>query len=178
MYVDSSYVINLYGIDEDIQKVSEWIEEELEDFCYKSDKNTIEVEEENVYVFIDNIVNDLAINMIKTAPEITFSIDGYENSAESEFEVGTVGFRNFFIEYKDKKLTLSYTYVYNSLSYMFEDYDEFCQQFCDEEGKPFYTEEQYDEFMSDEYFVLWDSEKGSIVQEIPFYMIEQIKVES
>ena len=67
MHAHSTYTIKFNGTPEDIKKVLPVINEKLE-YDLVDVVEEIEVEEEYSLVWLENITNDLAVNIAKTAP--------------------------------------------------------------------------------------------------------------
>jgi len=165
----SMYTIRFYGELDDIKKVLPVIDEKL-GYEIAEVTDSIKVEDETL-VWVENITEELAKVMAKTAPSLKFTIDGCVDTSESAGE-----YMNFSISYCDGKITAAsscwYIYFYSD---DYEDYEEFCEEFLDDEDNPRYTEEEFEAFRSsdDELFVL-DSGNGDIVSAVPLDNIREI----
>ena len=169
MHAYSNYTIKFYGEADDIKKVLPIIDEKL-GYEITEVTNSIKVEDETL-VWVENITEELAQVMAKAAPSLTFTIDGCVDTSESAGE-----YMNFSISYCDGKITVAsscwYIYFYG---YDYEDYEEFCEEFLDDEDNPRYTEEEFDEFCdSDEDLFVLDSGNGDIVSAVPLNNVREI----
>ena len=169
MHAYSNYTIKFYGEADDIKKVLPIIDEKL-GYEITEVTNSIKVEDETL-VWVENITEELAQVMAKAAPSLTFTIDGCVDTSESAGE-----YMNFSISYCDGKITVAsscwYIYFYGD---DYEDYEEFCEEFLDDEDNPRYTEEEFDEFCdSDEELFVLDSGNGDIVSAVPLDNVREI----
>ena len=169
MHAYSMYTIKFDGEPDDIKKVLPIIGEKL---GYESAEVTdsIKVEDETL-VWVENITEELAKLMAEAAPSLVFTIDGCVDTSESAGE-----YMDFSISYCDGKITVAsscwYIYFYGD---DYEDYEEFCEEFLDDEDNPHYTEEEFDEFCdSDEELFVLDSGSGDIVSAVPLDNFREI----
>ena len=159
MHAHSSYDIRIEGTQEEIdaiaEVVSEFVGEEVE-----QDSN-ISVEETYECVWLEDIVV-LAIQMAKAAPAAKFEIEGVVDTSESAGE-----YMDFLITYKDKQLVSKNSCWYVTMNaYAYADYEEFSEDYLDENDEPRFTEEQYEEFLEGDYYIL-ESGNGDCVNEVP-----------
>lgn len=172
MHAYSSYTIIFNGEPDDIKKVLPIIDEKL-GYDIAEVADSIEVEDETKLVWIENITEELAKVMAKAAPDLTFTIDGYVNASENAGE-----YMDFSISYCDRKITVASSCWYIILhGDDYEDYEEFCEEFLDDEDNPRYTEEEFEEFCdSDEDLFALDSGSGDIVSAVPLDNIQEIVI--
>ena len=171
MHAHSTYTIKFNGTPEDIKKVLPVINEKLE-YDLEDVVEEIEVEEEYSLVWLENITNDLAVNMAKIAPELKFTIEGVVDTSESAGE-----YMDFAISYIDGEITEKSSCWY-VMMFMddFEEYEEFCEEYCDDDGEPLYSEEEFEKFKEHmDWFVL-ESGDGAIVDAVPLEDIRKIKI--
>ena len=171
MHAHSTYTIKFKGTPEDIKKVLPVINEKLE-YDLEDVVEEIEVEEEYSLVWLENITNDLAVNIAKTAPKLKFTIDGVVDTSESAGE-----YMDFAISYNDGEITEKSSCWY-VMMFMddFEEYEEFCEEYCDDDGEPLYSEEEFEKFKEHmDWFVL-ESGDGAIVDTVPLDDIRKIKI--
>lgn len=123
-------------------------------------------------MWLENITNDLALNIAKSAPALKFTIEGVVDSSESAGE-----YMDFAISYKDGEITEKSSCWYIMMSMDdFEEYEEFCEEYCDDDGEPLYSEEEFNEFQElMECFVL-DSGDGAIVDTVPLEYVRRIHI--
>ena len=171
MHAYSTYKISFYGENEDIKKVLPIIEQKL---GYKAVgiPDEIDVEEEHNLVWVERITEDLALTMAKSAPALTFTIDGTVDTSESAGE-----YMNFSISYTEGKITESTSCWFVEL-YMtdFEGYEEFCDEFCNEDGNPLYSEEEFEQFCNEDVLCILDSGNGAVVTEVPVDNKREIEI--
>ena len=132
----------------------------------------IEVEEEYSLVWLENITNDLAVNMAKTAPELKFTIEGVVDTSESAGE-----YMDFSIAYSDGEIIEKSSCWYVML-YMddYEDYEEFCEEYCDDDEEPLYSEEEFEKFQEEMDWFILESGDGAIVDTVPLDNVRKIKI--
>ena len=162
MHVMSSYTIRFDGTEAAVQKASAFVS----DVFYGDDsfagEKEIFVEDVDVdYVHVEEI-EEFAIELAKAVPDVAFSIDGTVDASEGAGE-----YMDFLISYKDGKLTSRETEWYITFfGPNYETYEEFCEAYRDGQGKPRYSEEEYQQFLQGEWFVL-NSGFGEIVAKVP-----------
>lgn len=169
MHAYSMYTIKFDGEPDDIKKVLPIIGEKL-GYEIAEVTDSIKVEDETL-VWVENITEELAKLMAEAAPSLVFTIDGCVDTSESAGE-----YMDFSISYRDGKITVAsscwYIYFYGD---DYEDYEEFCEEFLDDEDNPHYTEEEFDEFCdSDEELFVLDSGSGDIVSAVPLDNVREI----
>ncbi|WP_407383919.1 hypothetical protein [Ruminococcus sp.] len=134
----SMYTIKFNGEPDDIKKVLPIIDEKL-GYNITEVTDVIKIEDESL-VWVEKITEELAQVMAETAPNLTFTIDGCVDTSESAGE-----YMDFSISYRDGKITAAsscwYIYFYGD---DYEDYEEFCEEFLDDEDNPRFTEEEFE----------------------------------
>mgnify|MGYP003301841204 CR=1 FL=1 len=167
----STYTIKFQGKDDDIKKVLPVIEEQLE-YEVEGVPTEIQIEEEYNLVWLEDITSDLAVKMAKTAPDLAFTIEGVVDTSESAGE-----YMDFSISYCNGKLTEASSCWYVML-YMddYDEYEDFCEEYCDDEGNPLYSEEKYEELKEEYDLFVLDSGDGDIVTNVPLDNIRVIKI--
>lgn len=140
---------NAKVLDSCIAGFDEWFEE--------NENPSVDVELEEIYGHdsLDDI-EELAINIANALPNNSFIIEGCIDTSESAGE-----YMNFQVEYKNKKLISKnsgwYLHMYPD---DFENYDSFLEYY------PKFSEEEFEKFRHDDYYIL-DSGNGEFVKEIP-----------
>ena len=169
MHAYSMYTIKFDGEPDDIKKVLPIIGEKL-GYEIAEVTDSIKVEDETL-VWVENITEELAKLMAEAAPSLVFTIDGCVDTSESAGE-----YMDFSISYCDGKITVAsscwYIYFYGD---DYEDYEEFCEEFLDDEDNPRFTEEEFEKFRdSDEEMFVLDSGNGDIVSAVPLDNVREI----
>ena len=141
------------------------------DFTLLQREEYIEIYETHAYVWLEDI-EDLAKEMVQISPSVLFCIAGHIEDSENG------DLMDFNIQYTGRKLTSqsSCWYIYIHMD-EFENYNAFCQKFCDKYGNPRYTEEDYEGFCAcaDEWYVL-DSGSGEFSTDVPLEEPTKIKI--
>lgn len=142
----ASFIIDLKGVKKDIQKAFAVIKEKLPYDEIKEDKKIV-VRNTSTLIYCEDIAKLLAVPMIEAAPDLNFTIDGCTDTSESAGE-----YQDFRIEYINTKLNVlsSFWYIPMFAENYFE-YEDFCEEYCDDDGEPLYTEAQYEKFLKEEW---------------------------
>ncbi len=159
MYTTADYFIILKGNDDQNEQAKAFLKEKLGERYNIWTKNMICVEEDNVFCYLDIIIAEVAKEISSLIPDISFGINGTINSDGHRMD--------FDITYSENKLKLSTSPEYELFcADDFQDYEDFCERYCEEGEEPPLTEDVFDElaegFCEDEYYVLED---GTIVKE-------------
>lgn len=163
MQACASYSIDLCGTQADINTATVILAEVFENDSFKG-MISISIEESYKVVWVEQLTS-LAKRIVRAAPELTnLKIEGYTDSDGD----GTV--MDFLIQYQQRKLTVAATDWYSMLESQYFDYDEFCEDFCGEDGEPLYSEEEFEQFTASDwpYFVVGECGEEKIVDEVPF----------
>lgn len=168
MQAFASYNINLFGSEANIATATSILAEVFENESFKGQKN-IYIQESYKVVWVEHITS-IAKRIVREAPTLTdLVIEGYTDS-ESD---GTM--MDFLIKYEQRQLTVQSSEWYSVFGAFGMDYDEFCEEFCDEDGEPLYSEEKFEEIINSDhpYFVVGD-ENRVIVDEVPLGEPEEV----
>ena len=163
MDVYSTYSIFLSGKDEDLRQATALLRDTIIDQnCFSafdsiseddnsddeystsiaSDERFFEVVETSECVWLED-VESLAAELVALVPEITFSISGqiHDSTPKADDRM------DFLVEYRKHSLTSSKSCWYRCIDMeTFENYNSFCQNVCDHNGNPRYSEEDYNAF--------------------------------
>ena len=171
MHAYSTYTIKFDGKADNIKKVLPIINEKLK-YNIIDVVEKIEVKEEHSLVWLENITNDLALNIAKASPELKFTIEGVVDTSESAGE-----YMNFVISYDDGEITEKSSCWY-VMMFMdnFDEYEEFCEAYYDDDGEPLYSEEEFEKFKENMYWFILESGDGAIVDSIPLENIRKIRM--
>lgn len=84
---------------------------------------------------------------------------------------------DFSISYTDGEITIASSCWY-IMMFMddFEEYEEFCEEYCDDDGEPLYSEEKFEKFKEHMDWFLLESGDGAIVDTVPLDDIQKIKI--
>ena len=171
MHAHSNYTIKFKGEPDDIKKALSIIKEKL-DIDVSGTTDTVEIIEEYTLVWVENITEDLALTIAKTSPELTFTVKGVVDASESAGE-----YMDFSISYIDGKLTEETSCWYIIIE-MYPDikYEDFCDDYCDQEGNPLCSEEEYEELKDNEEVFVLESGNGKIVTKVTLSDIREIEI--
>ena len=99
MIAHAKYTINFYGETEDIKKTLPVIKNTLH-YDFSDIPEEMEVEDTSL-IWLEEIVDKLAVNMAKAAPELIYTIDGTIETP------GSGEFLDFSISYCERKITIA-----------------------------------------------------------------------
>lgn len=155
--------VTLNGNDDDAQVLQDCLADW--DDAFEDDEPSLEVEVDDLGLYgHDDIceVEELAEDIANALPDSSFTITGYIDTSELGGE-----YMDFLIEYSNHTLVSKNSgwYIYMHAN-DFDTYDDFAEAYTDEDGQPRFTEEQYEEFKTGEYFIL-ESGDGDCVSKVP-----------
>ena len=131
----------------------------------------IDIDEDASSVELSELTKSIAVKLAEALPELGFSMKGVIDTSEEAGE-----YMDFLIEYRDGVLTEKSSDWYVILhADDYEDYDDFCEAYCDDDGEPRFSEEAYEAFQTGEWYLL-DSGYGDAVQQVPLYNVSQRKL--
>ena len=160
------------GSDEDAEVLMECLAEWDESF--EDDETSLEVDVDELYGHADDMCEpeDLAVSIANALPNSEFVISGCIDTSERAGE-----YMDFVIEYKNNKLVSKSSCWYVYMSAMdFDEYKDFAEEYVDNNGEPRFTEEQFEAFKQNTYFIL-NSGEGDCVQEVPLESEYEIDLE-
>lgn len=160
----STYSIKFNGKKESVKMVTELLSSLFGAHLKIKEENEVAVNEERKYVWVEDISNQLAVEMVKAASDVEFVIQGTVDTSEQAGE-----YMDFIIEYKNQKLTerSSCWYVEN-----IEGIEDFFEESDDWDEKE--IEDNFERFMELGKYIL-DSGDGEIVDEVP--LDEPVEIE-
>lgn len=144
------------------------------DDSFKDDEPSTEIDVEELYGHIDatDELVKLAVNIAKSIPESNFSIEGCIDCSERSGE-----YQDFLIEYTDGKLIEKHSCWYIEMfAEDFESFEEFCEEYVNENNDPRFTEEQFEDFKKEQYYIL-ESGDGDCVKEVPLDYVCEVSLE-
>lgn len=168
MQAYASYQITLSSSEANIATATSILAEVFENESLKG-QTTIEIQESYKVVWVEHIIS-IAKRIVREAPTLTnLVIDGYTDCEDD----GTT--MDFLIKYEQRHLTVQRSEWYYELGACM-DYDEFCEDFCDEDGVPLYSEEKFEEIINSDYpcFVVIGDENRVIVDEVPLGELKEV----
>lgn len=172
----SNYTIELKGSQEDIDEAKVLLEEAADssDCCSNETGNTIDVQEDYEFVYVEDIIDNLAIPLAQKVPELSFIIKGDVDMSESNGQ-----HMGFLIKYENKRMTVQVSdWYWEMCASYYESYEDLCNDYHEDDGSPIYTKEQYQQLQADGlWFVLENEAGGKIVQKLPLSEAIDISVE-
>lgn len=162
----SNYTIELKGSQEDIDAAKAFLEEAADssDCCFGMAENTIDVQENYESVYVEEIIDDLAIPLAQEMPELSFTITGDVDMSESCGQ-----HMGFLIKYENRRMTVQISdWYWEICANYYESYEDLCDDYHKEDGSPIYTEKQYQQLQVDRVWFILEREGGcEIFQTLP-----------
>ena len=144
------------------------------DQCFEDEEPSNEINVEELYGHIDatdELVN-LAVDIAKSIPDSDFSIEGCIDCSERSGE-----FQDFLIEYTNGKLIEKHSCWYVEMfAEDFESFEEFSEEYVDENGDPRFSEEQFEDFRNEKFYIL-ESGDGDCVKEVPLDYAREVSLD-
>lgn len=160
MQAYANYKINIGGTQEDTAAATNILAEAFDDKTLRG-RTTINIEGTRKVVWFEQAII-IAKRIAREVPALQkMEING---STDSESD-GTM--MDFLIKFEGGLLTAQSTEWYGIFEAFGIDYEEFCEEYCDENENPLYSEEEFEKFISGEepYFVVEDEYGDPIIVE-------------
>lgn len=170
MYIIANYEVSMKGSKSEIMMVTSLLAEKLNDNSMIG-KKKIHVEDDHFFCGLED-VQALAVELAKVAGAATFKMKGFIDASASAGE-----YMDFEITFDGKKFISKSSVWYTELSGEdFDNYEEFCEEYCDDDDEPLYTEEQYEAMCEEPWFVL-ETEDGDVaVEKVPLTEVEELTI--
>lgn len=166
----TNYEIVLKGNSESIEKATMVLAKAFDDETIINNDH-ISIEQTQAVVWIDD-AEKLVQKVIKNTSGLEMiSVSG---TVDASFGDGT--YQDFQMLYEGECLTVRTTGWYTPFMICdeFPDYEMFCETFCNEDGEPCYTEEEYEEFVANEEMTYGiNSSEGYVVKNEPEFLHEK-----
>ena len=161
MHGHTSFEIRIKGNDDNVKAVNAIIKDIITDEDF-DEGSEIEIEETYKCVGLEEITN-MAIKIVRNAPDVSFEMNGVIDTSESAGELMDFN----FVYDSEKIIRKSSDWYVETCIEDYESYDEFIDEWEDEAGD--LSEERFEELKDENEFVFFIEADGGtvLVNEVP-----------